>query len=96
MAYSGHKKEDIEDTSMERHWKSARPAKAWNPFGQLPAPQRGGGGEEESCDLPSLNLKNTYETVEWCVPHAVALRNAVLVGVNDHGNGGSVAVNLKL
>jgi hypothetical protein len=55
MAYCGMKKEDIEDTSMERHWKSARPAKAWNPFGQLPAPQRGGGGEgdesgeEESC-----------------------------------------------
>ena len=45
MAYCGMKKEDMEDTSMERHWKSARPAPAWNPFGQLPAPQRGQGGE---------------------------------------------------
>jgi hypothetical protein len=46
------KKEDIEDTSMEKHWKSARPAPAWNPFGQLPAPQRGQGGDDgakESC-----------------------------------------------
>jgi hypothetical protein len=43
MAYHGMKKEDIEDTSMERLWPSARPAKAWNPFGQLPPPQRGGG-----------------------------------------------------
>jgi hypothetical protein len=50
MAYSGHKKEDIEDTSMERHWPPARPAKAWNPFGQLPPPRRGG-GEEESAVL---------------------------------------------
>jgi hypothetical protein len=47
MAYHGMKKEDIEDTSMERHWKSARPAKAWNPFGQLPAPQRGGQDGED-------------------------------------------------
>lgn len=36
---------------MEKHWKSARPAPAWNPFGQLPAPQRGGSeaSAEESC-----------------------------------------------
>ena len=49
MAYCGHKKEDIEDTSMNAYWKPARPAKSWNPWGQLPPPQRGGGGEEESC-----------------------------------------------
>jgi hypothetical protein len=50
------KKEDIEDTSMNRHWKPARPAPSWNPWGQLPAPQRGGGGEEESC-APNTVLK---------------------------------------
>ncbi len=49
MAYCGHKKEDIEDTSMNSYWKPARPAPSWNPWGQLPPPQRGGGGEEESC-----------------------------------------------
>ncbi len=58
MAYCGMKKEDIEDTSMERHWQPARPAPAWNPFGQLPAPQRGGGGEEESCG--SNNALNVF------------------------------------
>jgi hypothetical protein len=47
MAYCGHKKEDIEDTSMNSYWKPARPAPSWNPWGQLPPPQRGGGGEEE-------------------------------------------------
>ena len=61
MAYCGHKKEDIEDTSMEKLWKSARPAKAWNPFGQLPPPQRGGGGEEESC--ASNNSLNVFLAV---------------------------------
>jgi len=66
MAYCGHKKEDIEDTSMEKLWKSARPAKAWNPFGQLPPPQRGGGGEEESCAsntaMPPLCLPQKFES----------------------------------
>ena len=47
MAYCGHKKEDIEDTSMNSYWKPARPAPSWNPWGQLPPPQRGGGGEED-------------------------------------------------
>jgi len=51
MAYCGMKKEDIEDTSMNRHWKPARPAAAWNPFGQLPPPQHGEDGEEESARL---------------------------------------------
>ncbi len=66
------KKEDIEDTSMERHWQPARPAPAWNPFGQLPAPQRGGGGseagEEESCG--SNNVLNV------CVPAPPSARLA--------------------
>jgi hypothetical protein len=63
MAYCGHKKEDIEDTSMERYWKSARPGKPWNPWGQLPPPQRGGGGEEESCASYkyALRLEGAYQ-----------------------------------
>jgi hypothetical protein len=48
MAYCGHKKEDIEDTSMNSYWKPARPAAPWNPWGQLPSPQQGGGEEESA------------------------------------------------
>ncbi len=59
MAYCGHKKEDIEDTSMDRHWKQARPEKPWNPWGQLPAPQRGGGSEEDEA-LQSDQVSYNY------------------------------------
>jgi hypothetical protein len=49
MATCGHKKEDLEHPSIidTPGNKAARPAKPWNPFGQLPAPQRGGDGDED-------------------------------------------------
>ncbi len=49
MATCGHKKEDFDHPSIidTPGNKAARPAKPWNPFGQLPAPQRGGDGDGE-------------------------------------------------
>jgi hypothetical protein len=58
MAYCGHKKEDIEDTSMNSYWKPARPAPSWNPWGQLPPPQQGGGGEEDE----KMGIRNPLES----------------------------------
>ena len=59
MATCGHKKEDLEHPSIidTPGNKAARPAKSWNPFGQLPAPQRGGGDEEDE-RLHTTCIKN--------------------------------------
>ncbi len=57
MAYHGMKKEDIEDTSTHKQYPPARPAPSWNPFGKLPAPQRGGGGEEDSCKVQTIKIQ---------------------------------------
>jgi hypothetical protein len=67
MAYCGHKKEDFEDTSMDRHWKQARPEKPMNPWGNnLPAPQRGGGSEEDEslfCKLQSSHTTCNFQEI---------------------------------
>ncbi len=66
MAYCGHKKEDIEDTSMNSYWKPARPAPSWNPWGQLPPPQRGGGGEDD--EHVSLVLASYFANLRPAIP----------------------------
>jgi hypothetical protein len=73
MAYCGHKKEDIEHTSIidSPGNKAARPAKPWNPFGELPAPSKGGGGEDDET-LHTVSIKksvpqyNVFERVSVC------------------------------
>ena len=58
-----YKKEDLDDTSMESYWPSARAAPAPNYFGKLPPPQRGGEEEDEKATLRQGSFLEDKSTI---------------------------------
>jgi len=74
MATCGHKKEDLEHTSIidTPGNKAARPAKPWNPFGQLPAPQRGGDGDGEE-DEKITAMREQLVQPGWIQQHHIVI-----------------------